>query len=580
MNRQIPEACTRVRTNPFCFAAVLLGCALMCLIVKPAVAGDWPMYRCDAARSGVSAVNLRGDLLPQWTYVPAHPPKPAWPAPSEEMPRMHADNAFHVTLADGRAFFGSSVTDEICAIDVASGDISWRFFTEGPVRFAPAVHKGRVYAGSDDGHVYCLNAADGSLVWKYRPGPSDEKVLGNERMISLWPIRTSVLVDDGVVYCGAGVFPYEGIYISALNANDGSVVWKNDTIGDRAHELSYGGITPHGYLLASDEALYVPAGRAMPAAFSRRTGEFLFWAYPGGKQGGTWSLLHGDELIAGVDRSGTPHKVAYDPKTGRRRGDVFAWFPGLDMVIRDDFAYVLTPTGLYAIDRKAHAEAVRKVGVSTKTRETLGKELAKLRASIARANAEEQANIRRRIDEISRLTAKHVAEERQLQKSCYTWHLSAPQCNSLILAGETLFVGGSNQVMGVEARTGRKVWQSEVAGEAVGLAAGSDSLIVSTEEGKIHCFAARRRSPKEIGIARDPGAFRDHPQRELYRNVARQIVERSDVTKGYCLVLDCDTGQLAYELTQITDLRIIGLEKDPDKLRIARERLESAGLPN
>ncbi|MEN6427941.1 MAG: PQQ-binding-like beta-propeller repeat protein [Phycisphaerales bacterium] len=492
---------------------------------------------------------------------------------------MHADNAFHVALADGRVFFGSSVTDEVCAIDVASGEICWNFFTEGPVRFAPTVHEGHVYAGSDDGYVYCLSAADGSLIWRYRPGPSDEKVLGNGRMISLWPVRTSVLVDRGVVYCGAGVFPYEGIYICALDAADGSVVWKNDTIGDRAHELSYGGITCHGYLLASDDALYVPAGRAMPAAFSRRTGEFLFWASPGGKQGGAWSLLHENDLIAGVDRSGTPHKVAYDSRTGRSRGDVFAWFPGVDMVVRGNFAYVLTPVGLYAIDRNVHAEALQKVAVSMKTREELGKELAKLREDVAKADAEEQVKIRRRIDEATRLVAGYLAEEQQLQQSCCVWYLPVPRCSSLILAGDTLFIGGSNRVLGVEARAGRRMWQAEAAGNAVGLAAGSSSLIVSTEEGRMHCFAAAKRTaPKGASVARDPNAFRDHPQRDLYRNVARQIVDRSNIAKGYCLVLDCNTAQLAYELTQITDVQIIGLEEDADKLQVARERLLSAGL--
>ncbi len=579
MSPQIPVIRARVWTDSLCYAATVLCFAFTHCIPGAAAAGDWPTYRCDAARSGVSGESLRGDLSLQWTYTSAHPPKPAWPAPSEEMPRMHADSAFHVALADGRVFFGSSATDEVCAVDIISGDVCWSFFTEGPVRFAPTVREGRVYAGSDDGYVYCLSAADGSLIWRHRPGPSDEKVLGNGRLISLWPVRTSVLVDRGVVYCGAGVFPYEGIYICALNAADGSVVWRNDTIGDRAHELSYGGISPHGYLLASDETLYVPAGRAMPAAFSRRTGEFLFWASPGGKQGGAWSLLHDDELIAGVDRSGTPHKVVYDLKTGRSKGDVFAWFPGVDMVIRGDIAYVLTPAGLYAIDRNVHAQALQKVAVSTKTREALGKELATLREDIGKAEAEERTRIDSRIDEISRLTLRHLAEERRLQNSCYTWHLPAPQCSSLILAGDTLFVGGSNQVLGVEAQTGRKVWQSDVTGNAVGLAAGSDSLIVSTEEGKIHCLStAERSSPREISIRRDLSLFQHHPQTELYRDVARQIVERSHVSKGYCLVLDCDRGQLAYELSQITDLQIVGIERDPGKLQIARESLRSAGL--
>ena len=430
----------------FCFAL------LVCGVSNVATAGDWPTYRHDAAHSGVNPESPGDNLALEWTYVPLHPPDPAWPATAEEMPRMHADNAFHVAVAEGRVFFGSSVTDEITAIDAASGKIVWSFFTEGPVRFAPTVYNGRVYVGSDDGYVYCLKAADGTLVWKYRPGPSDEKVLGNERMISLWPVRTSVLVDQGTVYCGAGVFPYEGIYICALNADDGSVVWKNDTIGDRAHELSFGGLTPHGYLLASPDILYVPAGRAMPAAFSRQTGEFLFWASPGGKQGGAWSLLNDNQLIAGVDRSGVPHKAAYDAKTGANRGDVFAWFPGLDMVVRDKTAYVLTPAGVYAIDRDVHAQAMRKAAASTKQRETMAKELVTLRKEVEKAQGEEQAKMRARIEEIGRLTATALAEEKRLQDSCVKWHLATGQGSSLILAGDTLFVGGSKQVLGVERR--------------------------------------------------------------------------------------------------------------------------------
>jgi outer membrane protein assembly factor BamB len=557
--------------------------AALCLVggvAGLAAAGDWPSYRHDVTQSGVSSEDLGGSLSLQWTYIPLHPPDPAWPAPSEEMPRMHADNAFHVAVAGGRAFFGSSVTDEVTALDVASGKIVWNFVTEGPVRFAPAVHNGRVYVGSDDGHVYCLKAGDGSLVWKYRPGPSDEKVIGNERMISLWPVRTSILVDQGTVYCGAGVFPYEGIYICALNADDGSVVWKNDTIGDRAHELAFGGLTPHGYLLASPDILYVPAGRAMPAAFSRQTGQFLFWVSSGGKQGGAWSLLSDNQLIAGVDRSGTPNKVAYDAQTGANRGSVFAWFPGLDMVVRDKIAYVVTPAGVYAIDRDAHAQAVRKAAAGTKQREALAKELTGLRKSVELARGEEQAKIQARIEEIGRLTAASLATERRLQSSCTTWHLPAPNCHSLVLAGETLFVGGSKEVLGIEAQTGRRVWQADIEGNALGLAAGSGGLVVSTDEGRIYCFTGEKSpaTTKETRLVRDPGAFQHHPQRQFYREAARRIVEESNIVKGYCLVLDCNLGQLAYELTQITDLKIVGLEKDPQKLATARDRLRSAGL--
>jgi len=222
----------------------LAGFAVLVITCNLARAKDWPSYRHDNAQSGVTAERTATPLSLRWTFQPAHEPSPAWSKPAEELPRTAFDNAYHVTAADGTVYFGSSVDNKVYALNADTGQVKWTFFTQGPVRFAPTVWKDRIYAGSDDGYVYCLNADNGRLIWKHRPGPTDEKVLGNGRMISLWPVRTSVLLDDGVAYFGAGVFPYEGIYICAVNAHDGTVVWTNDTLGDRAHELEYGGVSP------------------------------------------------------------------------------------------------------------------------------------------------------------------------------------------------------------------------------------------------------------------------------------------------------------------------------------------------
>jgi len=43
-------------------------------------------------------------------------------------------------------------------------------------------------------------------------------------------------------------------------------------------------------------------------------------------------------------------------------------------------------------------------------------------------------------------------------------------------------------------------------------------------------------------------------------------------------VLDCNTGRLAFELARNSELEIVGLETDPRKREIARQRLEQAGL--
>ncbi len=559
---------------------VFLAFLLLFIVCHVGQASDWATYRSNITRSAITSETVGPELFLQWKYVPTHRPKPAWPMPAGELPRMHGDNSYHAVIADGNVYFGSCVTNKVYSIDAAKGKIRWTFFTQGPVRFAPVVYHSRVYVGSDDGYVYCLEARDGSLVWKYRAGPSDEKVIGNGRMISLWPVRTSVLVDEGIVYFAAGVFPYEGLYVCALKARDGSVVWKNDTIGDRAHELNYGGISPHGYLLASREVIYVPSGRSMPAAFDRKTGKFLFYAYPGGKRGGTWALLENDQLISGVDYSGTPHKVAYDAKTGSRKGDVFAWFPGIDMVLTGDLSYVLTRDGIYSINRAKYTEALRKANKPAKERKRLQGQLEEaLRRKRGTTDEKTSKEIDRQIDELNRKIAPLAAEEKRLRDSSYQWRYPGKGFGSLIVAGDIVFAGGDEIVVGIDIKTGRQVWKNSVSGRAVGLAAAGGSLVVSTDAGPVYCFGRTKAAAvKEIKTNLKANPYPNDDLTETYRNAARSILAKSGSKKGYCLVLDCGQGRLAYELAQRTQLQIVGLEKDPTKLKMARENLEAAGL--
>jgi len=130
---------------------------ILLMVCGVGVAEDWATYRSDITRSGITSETVGPDLFLQWKYIPAHKPKPAWPMPAEELPRMHNDNAYHVVIADGSAYFGSCTTNKVYSIDVAKGELRWTFFAEGPVRFAPAVCEGKVYFGSDDGFVYCVD---------------------------------------------------------------------------------------------------------------------------------------------------------------------------------------------------------------------------------------------------------------------------------------------------------------------------------------------------------------------------------------------------------------------------------------
>jgi outer membrane protein assembly factor BamB len=569
---------------PFQKSLFFLSCLFLTLLsfalgTNKTYAQDWTTYRHDMARTAVTPEKISPRLFLQWKFLPAHPPKPAWPMPGEELPRMHADNAYHVAIADNCVYFASSVTNKVYSVDADTGTIVWTFFAQGPVRFAPTVYNNRIYFGSDDGFLYCLDAKNGELIFKYRAGPGEEKVIGNSRLISLWPVRTSVLVDDNVVYFAAGVFPYEGIYVCALNATDGSLIWKNDTVGDRAHELDFGGISPQGYLVASDDVLYVPSGRAMPAAFDRKTGEFIAYLSVGGKRGGTWALLDGDNLITGVDYSGTPHKVAYDAKTQKRKTDVFAWFPGIDIVPTADVSYVLTLDGIYAVNRSAYAQADDKNKPIAEKQKQLSDQLSTLRRRTRNVDDQAKEQINKEINQITAQLTELDTEQKKLRDTTFPWHYPAQDLASLLLAGNVLFAGGKDTLAAIDTQTGKELWQTVVDGNLTGLAAANGKLLASAENGSIFCFAEENVThPNEIKTKLIQNPYADSPDAALYKNAAKKILNRISFDKGYCLVLDCHRGQLAYELAKRTNFKIVGLEKDKDNLAVAREKLQAAHL--
>ena len=54
----------------------------------------------------------------------------------------------------------------------------------------------RVLFGSADGWVYCLGAADGQLVWRFRAAPAERLVAAYGQLESLWPVHGAVLVQN------------------------------------------------------------------------------------------------------------------------------------------------------------------------------------------------------------------------------------------------------------------------------------------------------------------------------------------------------------------------------------------------
>lgn len=553
---------------------VIISCGNLLL------AYDWTTYRHDNTRSSITPERIVPPLSLRWVFKPTHAPKPAWYEPSEEMKRVHFDDAYHVTSANGLVYFGSSVDNKVYALHAESGTVQWTFFTEGPVRYAPTVWKERIFVGSDDGFVYCLDGGTGMLVWKYRAGPSAEKVLGNGRMISLWPVRTSILVADDVVYFGAGIFPYEGIYICALNALDGSVIWKNDTDGERAHELDWGGISPQSYLVASEKILYVPSGRAMPAAFDRKTGQLLNYFPTGGKTGGTWMLLDNNNLITGVDQSGEPAKTVFTME-GKRTDDIHAWFPGIDLVVTPSVSFALTQQGIFALDReKYQVLSGGKLKTIMEERQKIMSRYSDLGRRISAAkNEDSRAQLIQERSEIIRKISDLANEEQALKPTIFKWKYQHEKLNTLMLASTTVFSGGNGFIVAIDAQTGNEQWKMTMNGNIRGLTAANRNLYASADDGSIYCFKEGMiYETKTVKPIINLSPYSQTNLNKVYDSAVWEIVKKTGIRKGYCLVLGCGTGRLAYELANQTELNIIGIEENADKVKEAKKLLDDSGL--
>ena len=59
-------------------------------------------------------------------------------------------------------YFGSNDSN-LYALDAAKGTLRWKFKTHGRITSSPAVADGRVYFGSYDGIFYALDAEHGTL---------------------------------------------------------------------------------------------------------------------------------------------------------------------------------------------------------------------------------------------------------------------------------------------------------------------------------------------------------------------------------------------------------------------------------
>ncbi len=500
------------------------------VVLAPALrAADWPAYKHDVQRSSVSAESPTFPLRLAWEYRCAQPPSPAWPDTFRLLNRTDFDYAPHPVIAGGIVCFGSSADDTVRALDAKTGQEKWHFIAGGPVRFAPQIDSGKVFFASDDGFVYCLDAGTGKLAWKFQAAPHDERMVGNHRMISRWPVRTGVLVADGVVYGVAGMWNMEGVFVYALQADTGKVVWCNDTLGlssvvmvdfpasaDPSKETVGGhngefaangavGANPQGNLLLWKDTLLVPNGNSGPTALDRRTG------IPSPKGGGGRAPVTIDQ------------------------GKVYGFYRHHEDIL--SFSPFSLDSG--AAPRGWGKEDVPQAKI---TPPKLG-----------------QVHDRTKVSAV-------VREGKLYARVAY----------GVALAGGALLMGEEDAIIAQDPDTERVLWRAAVTGEAREIAVADGRLYVGTSRGVVYCFEPAARGTEATAAVHDPAAaIRSAAQPPPSAGVAAIVgpLHKAGMDRGFALVVGDADGTFSTTLAANTQLRIINALTDETKAAALREQL-------
>jgi outer membrane protein assembly factor BamB len=148
-----------------------------------------------------------------------------------------------------------SLSNAVFALQGNSGDLLWKFETGGQVWSSPSYNGSKIFIGSDDGFLYCLDQ-DGKLLWKTK---LNGKIRSSSPCLSFYEESPSVFIGtySGGIYClsqltgkikwrkqinqpvmaSPGIIKDKAFFaasdnkIYCLQKNDGSKVWDFETGG-------------------------------------------------------------------------------------------------------------------------------------------------------------------------------------------------------------------------------------------------------------------------------------------------------------------------------------------------------------
>ncbi len=498
---------------------LLVGFIVACL--GGSVRGaDWPQWRYDAGHTASAPSALPDRLALQWTHQ-FSARQQVWDDPLNN-DLMQYDRIFEPVVKDGRLFVNFNDADKVVAIDVATGDVAWTFYTDGPVRFPAVAWRDVVFFSSDDGHLYCVNAADGTLKWKFQGAPGARKVIGNQRLISAWPARGGPVLDenDEKLYFAASIWPFMGTFIYCLDAASGQVVWVNDGTASQyikqPHSApSFAGVAPQGCFTLSGDTLLVPGGRSVPAALDRHTGQLKHFLFnEGGKgNGGSLVLAKGSEFYVHTRLRGVR---AFDLESGNKTA-----FMTNEPVLYDSLVFAAESL---PADQATEIPVIRAYGA-----------------------------------------------DKQL-----VWEVQGVDgSGDMIQAGSRLYAAGGGQLTALEftdpAAQPSVAWQTPAPADIQRLIAAADRLFAVTLDGQILCYAQGSSEP--IVIRHEPV----RPTGGVDSAAAEELVRLAGTRDGLVLAFGDFPSELVDSALEHTGFELVMVVEDPARAAQLRRHYDAAG---
>jgi len=187
--------------------AALFACLLI-LASSAGLADDALMGRYGPQQMGFTSEKLEPPLILAWEFTA----------------NKYHDNPAAPVVANGMCYFASG--DRVYGLDMETGNLIWKYPMEqsltSTVKATPAIVDGKLYFGTGDGKLYCLDEQTGAFQWFFETRAA---------------LRCPPLVQDGILYLGS-----DDNSIYTIDASTGDTAWSKPFVSrdDFANGIAVG----------------------------------------------------------------------------------------------------------------------------------------------------------------------------------------------------------------------------------------------------------------------------------------------------------------------------------------------------